>query len=344
MKKVLSVILISLCVFSAFASAKKDTAKASKSSKKDLAAAPEWVTGTPSNYPAVYYITGVGSGETDSGAEDSAKSEVTKIIRMKIESNETYDVSSTEISSDSKFSSSINTTASLKEISGIKIVKKYSSNDGTIYALAVLDRQQAADYYASLLHANEKKINQNIKLAEQNRGKLKSVSYAETALNLAKENEYNLFLINVLAPLKKPDTTLSYTDTESIVHFSKEIIEDIQVAVSVTNDSANLISNAFSSIITDRFMTISSAAAADYIIEAEISLTDLGTNDDKHYFVNYSLSSSMKDKATGNNVITFSKNGRAGHLNTKGAEQKAYMLIKDIIEKEFKAKLNDAIK
>lgn len=311
------------------------TTKKSAETKLDLSNAPDWVTGTPAAYPKAYYITALGNAPTDSASEDMAKSELLQIISLNMDSSTNYTVNATEKSDNQSFNATINSSSAIKNLTGIKIAKKYSANDGSIYSLAVLDRQETADYYASVLHANEKKIQENIDLAKKNIHFIESIGFIYDALELAQENEQNLFLINAMGAIKKPDVSLSYTSVESIRQLSLDLAGNVIVSINVKNDTNNHLSKAFQECFNSIGMKVSDSDA-DYVLQADAEYEEVETTDTKHVYVMFNLHSSLIEKSTKKEVLAYTTNGRAGHLSLKNATQRALSSMEKNISKEFK--------
>lgn len=112
-------------------------------------AKPDWVQGSSARYSSRLYLTGVGVGTNRRQAEDAARSEIAKVFKVRILAS-TLDWMKSETLPGQKeaFAQQVEalTTTSVDQVlEGTAIAELWEDRErGTVYALAVLDRERTA--------------------------------------------------------------------------------------------------------------------------------------------------------------------------------------------------------
>lgn len=338
MKKI-SVIVAALSMLTfAFASASPAKVKAKNNKDSLIPNAPEWVTNPESEYNSRLYLTGVGNSKDESTAEDMAKAELIESLITQISANEKSSSFADTKTDYASITSTVNTTSELKSVKGLKIVNKFKSDDGTFYALAVIKKQDAVDFYSKQIEKNDSKINEYMEFARNN-STFQGIIYAHKAYSLAKDNDYFFYLIDIIDSPFPSTYEVSYGST---VKLSKEIAElkkAVPVKVVVENDDKNLIKTAFTNCLNKLGFITTDKENAVLLIKATADVEKFDSPDDKHVYYNYVLTSEMAVVKTQEIINNFSIHGRAGHLNDQGAKNKAYLTLSKDIEKDFKTDL-----
>lgn len=338
MKKIsILIAALSLLTF-AFASASPAKVKTKNKKNSVNSNAPEWILNPETEYNTRLYLTGVGSAPEENAAEDDAKGELVKSLVTKISANEKSYQFSDKTTDYASITSTIDTTSELKSIKGLRIVNKYKADDGTYYALAVIKKQDAVDFYEKQIEKNDAKINEYMEYARNN-ATFNGIIFAHKAYGLAKDNEYYFYLIDIIDSPFPSEYKLSYGST---VKLSKEITElkkKVPVKVTVENDDKNLIKTAFTNCLNKLGFITTDKDNAELLINAIVDVEKFDSPDEKHVFYNYLLTAEMKVSTTQDIINNFSINGRAGHVTDQGAKNKAYLTLSKEIEKDFKADL-----
>lgn len=338
MKKI--AILIAALSLTALAFASASPAKVKAKAKKDSAIpnAPEWVTNPESEYNSRLYLTGVGNSIEEDAAEDDAKADLIKSLVSKVSANEQTKAFADNTTDYASITSTVDTTSELKSIKGLRIVNKYKANDGTFYALAVIKKQDAVDFYNKQIEKNDSKIKEYMEFARKN-STLQGIVFAQKALNLAKDNEYYFYLIDIIDSPFPSDCEISYGSTVKLTKEISDLKKLVPIKVVIENDYKNLIKTSFTDALNHMGFFTTEKDNAQYVVTATVNVEKFDSPDEKHVFYNYLLTSQMYDTASKDVVNNFSVNGRAGHLNDQGARNKAYLTLAKDIEKKFTADL-----
>lgn len=338
MKKIISTI----CTFALTASffAASNPAKIQNSSKNK--SMPEWVTKPSANYKEALYATAVSSGKDDITAEDNARAELIRTLNQKIWATENVKTYADSKDDFSTYTADINSSSEIKNISGLTIAEEYYAPNGTVYALAVLNRQDAADYYGKLISKNDKKIQEYLAFAKENSKDIKSCIFANKAYKLAQDNEYYTDLIAVIGSPFGADTDVSYGSTIELYKKVEAIKKQVPVQINIAGDQKKIAESSFKKNFQKLGIISSFSDSSPYKLFAKIELQNPESPDGKHSFCNYVYTVELisPDKES---CFSYSAYGRAGHVSDQGAINKAMLLIaKDIESKCYEKLLNFA--
>lgn len=335
-KKILaSVLLFSFCACGIFSSAdpskvKKVSGSKAKARFENLA---DWITNPESEYPSKLYITGVGSGPDDNSAEEDAKAELAKLFNQKIQSEENIKQYADATEDFTEYNSDINTTTRLESITGVKIEKKFYGEK--VYALAVLKKQDAADYYSKQINSNDKKIQECLEIAEKFTGTLQSCYYAKKAYRLARQNDYYDYLITIIDAPFTESASFSYGSSIKLQERIAEYLKKVSVKIIVNGDDRNQVKEAFRKVMKNAGVLSTESNDAQYVLECNVSVVNTDLSDDKHQYVNYVLTANLKTLKYDQILDTYTDSGRAGHLSEQGAVNRAYINLVKNIEKSY---------
>lgn len=339
--KRISIFLFSfIFISSIIAGGNPSKVKPIKNSSKQQEKFPTWISNPSQNYNEKLYLTGVGFGTNDNTAEDDAKSELIKILDQKISSTESIKNTSTTTEEFSSYTANIDTSSQLKSITGLKIAEKFYANDSKVYALAVLKRQDVADYYSNLISKNNSQIIEYINFANSNLGTLESCIYAQQAFLLGQENEYYSFLINTIDAPFEPDYELSYGSFVQLSKKVSDIKKNVSINIQVSNDEKNRIKNSLIKTYNTLGIQSSDLATCKYTVIANVSIEKTDSPDKKHVYYNYFYTLDLIDVTSQTTLHSYSTHGRVGHLNDQGALNKTFITISSEIEKKYYANLN----
>ena len=344
MKKIASLFFALYFCANIFAASNPSAVKTESYARKKIQTEtemPEWVKNPYSVYQERFYLTGVGNGTDDNSAEEDAKSDLIKVLNQQIlstESIKTYADSSADIST---YTATIDTSSEIKSISGLKIAEKYFSPDSKVYALAVLKRQDVADYYAKRISKNDSAIKEYLSFSKSNAGTLQSCIYAQKALELGKENEYFAYLIDAVNAPFPQDGQLSYG---SFVQLSKEITEikkNVSIKIEVDGDEKNIVKNSFAACFSKLGIFSNDDETSPYVLKAKVTTEKTDSPDTKHVYYNYFLTADLTELKSTRVLDSYSTYGRAGHINEQGAKNKSFLSIAKDVENKYYSKLSE---
>lgn len=334
MKKIFLLATILLFCTKAFAAA--DPSKVQTEENLSL---PQWVTKPTSFYNQKNYLTGVGFGKDDQSAEDSAKAQLIQTLTQSIVAEEKSELYADSTKEFSTYTSNINTSSEIKNISGLSIAQKYYEAENKVYALAVLKRQDAASYYSTQLKNNDAKITSLINSALSKTGEIQSCIEAQNAYNLALQNEYYADLITVINPPVAVDTTLTYDSALEVKTIADQIKSQVKIKVQVAGYDNKTIESSLKKVYQKAGLPLNNDDLSNYTLNATLDLKLLETSDTKHVFYNYAFQVELL--SSDNKVyLPYSISGRAGHVNDTGAKTRAvYNITKELESKYYQSLL-----
>jgi hypothetical protein len=204
-----------------------------------LAELPSWVQNPGQHYPSGKYLVGVGSGYSMIEAKNKAKTEISSIFSQKIESTQSLTHQAEETFNSSGgggLKEKINSINQMQvttggELQGIQIKEtKYNPQNGKYYALAVIDRYEAAQSYEQLFQQNLQELQSNYSQAGQSQDKLQKLKYLARAQNNAKNALKLKNQLAVLAPAKSRSKTVT-PEPSTINRELDKVLQDLTVYV-----------------------------------------------------------------------------------------------------------------
>jgi hypothetical protein len=302
--------------------------------------APQWVLSPGAAYSNDSFLTAVGSNKDRAASEANAKAEVVRTIRQTVRAQTTTAVSFAEsngaFSESRSAESEVNTFTSL-EVAGIVIKETWRDRDGTYYSLALLDRNDAGRYYRTVIQKNTEVIDSLIAYASSNQESFDSYSALKRALNLARENDENLYLLSAINPgmysLVNPD----YGSSQSVAEFSKRVLGKIRIAVSATGDEGGAVLSAFTKVLTDAGFNPSLASQGNYpyTLKITVNIENVGLVG-RYETVRWTLDAALTDVVNGKVLLPYTASGReSSHTTQAEARRRAIRLINDEVAASF---------
>ena len=348
MHKIIKNLCIMLCLLLIVLSGCATTAKTDKTHTA-AGKAPLWISEPSSVYPEALYLSGVGYGPSRRDAEDAAAAVLTRAINQKVEA-QSLSVQEMDAAMQNVrrgFSSVIRTSSTVDEISGLAIKETWADKNGTVYALAVINREDVGSHYEAKIKAAEDGINGFILFAADNPASFEALSALKKAAASASENEKNLSLLSVIHPGKYKNLSLAYKNTQTVEALLYREIEKTGIAVEVENDKNKRIETAFLKALKDAgFKTASgTSSAADlssdvfpYILKASITVEPFkGKTAADNIYVRYTVHADLTDRRTGKIVLPWSISGREAHITQSEAENRALRTVENEIKEKFLA-------
>ncbi len=307
---------------------------------------PDWVINTSSAYPESEYIAAVGFSTDRNSAEAQAISNVSKIIRQKVEAQSTatqvFENNLTEQTN--TLETNVKTSTILDEISGIKIQEIWINNTGTVYALATINKNETGAYYRNKIKDNEAAINALINVMLNNEATFEGIDAIEKALAIAKENAIYIDMLAVINPSMYKSLSLAYQSDTALEVVAQKEREKIVVSIFVQNDSNGRIASMLSTLFSNNGYKTSIATSSNensyaYTLSANLSVEDLEmTSTQNNEYVRFVLDTKLINKA-GKTLLAWNTNGREAHFTHNEAAQRAIRTIEERIQKEYKKEL-----
>lgn len=300
---------------------------------------PEWVKSPQKAFPSSQFLSAVGMGKNTAEAENSAIASIGKIIKQNVSSKvvttEKDAVSSSGFSaSSSTLDEIIETYSVVDALVGVKIHEFWWADDGYVYALAYLNKAEAAQYYTRKINDNEKLISETLMFADARKGSFDSFAAVQKAVRAAEENNQYLDILNAVQPSAYRAIMLSYGSEGRVREAAYEAAKNISIDVQVKGTEDARISSALTLMLSSygfKTRIADGKTIAPYIIEAEVEFMDVPSERNK--YVRYIFNAALKEVSTGKILLPYSENKREGHTSASEAQQKALRTLeKSIVE------------
>ena len=261
---------------------------------------PDWVSGESSKYPLEFYLIGVGEGRSAPHANNVARGELSKSVKVSIKADMTSRLDVEQNKRGGKSSETVSQrtqqlirSSSNVELDALKISESwFDEKAGLYYALATLDRQQAASAFRKDISELDERIIGFVENSKQAREPFDRVRAVVKAQNLfAKRVALNEYLRAVDKGGKGRSSMLSQAELES--HMMSVLK---QVTIEAKGDGqygAELADAAMGSLSSNGYGT--SSDAANFILNITLRF-DEPRLDDGWYWVRGTMDVALIDK------------------------------------------------
>lgn len=299
---------------------------------------PVWINEPYNGYPVQKYVAATGSGKDNNEADKNAAAELCRILNQNIETEENLQQTASSKSEGlSTYLSTVTTSSSVTDVSGLAIKDRWQGKDGTCYARAVLDRDDAGSHYSLLFNTNADEVDTLVNAAAGKSSTFEACALLLKAYRTAKENDGYSELLSVLNPAyhKIP----SYGSSEAVGMLAQKAFNAVTVRVAVSGDVDSRIAAVFSSVINEAgiMTTTNPKEKAPYSLFCTVSFQNAGQNG-AIYYIRYTVTCSLTETATGKDILNFSAGGRQGKLSTTEAEQSAVRTVETKVGDDFTQK------
>jgi hypothetical protein len=296
---------------------------------------PDWLTGKSSKFPNELYLVGVGMGKTRETAENQARASIAKVFKSNVSAvtgtvtTETMTTKEQKTTSqlDQKTVSDVEVAVS-KSLEGTEIADVWEDPaNGTMHALAVLDRSAAQSILADEIKQKDDEIlalstevNSATRTLEKLRLmlRMKSLMAAREGLN----GDHRVVDMNH-SGIQAPFSTEKVKS--KIDSFLKN---EFRLGVTATGEeSARLVKPALKFMaargLTARKATSSNRSTMDVIMMLESDLEPSTEPVDDWYYCWWQVDMTAVDRMDSSALATDSRKGKAGQLSVKESRRKA---------------------
>ena len=289
---------------------------------------PAWVDKPSSVYPDKLYVSAVGGGRDRAAAENSAKAALVSYFKQSITSQVTIvdreqQAGGRTVSSTSDMAQSIEAVAALDTLIGVEIKATWDGGKTGWWAMAVMEKAQAAPLYKEMIQENIRIINNILTISESEKNSLEGYSRYQLAATLADTNEiyYQMLFIMGMADGIAPGKNGGSYRIEAA-----EIAQRIPVLIKVTGDRNDRIKIAFAEALNKAGFR-SGDSNSRYVLNVVLNFAPVESSGQNKY-VRYSVEARLVDQRQGGAVLfPFSISGRGGHRTLEEAENRALIAI-----------------
>ncbi len=241
-----------------------------------------------------------------------------------------------------EYAQTVVTSSDVNSLIGVSVRDVWTGPDGTVYALAQMNRRESASRYSSLIRENEAVVSALMQYAAENRGTFEAFNALDFAYAAALVNDGFLDILSVLDYNARAAASPDYGNADSVKKAAAEAAGEILVGIHIVSDADAFgrIGYAFASLFADRgFKTVFTDDTADtfparYLLDGNFTVEDIEMNS-KNQFVRYTLTAALRDVMKNTVLVPYSVSGREGHLTSAEAKQRAVRTAEQQIQKTF---------
>jgi hypothetical protein len=227
-----------------------------------------------------------------------------------------------DIGEQTEIDSAVKTSFAMHTLVGAEIADRWVDNQGTHYAVAVMERLRGGILYGGLIDSNKEVIRNLTNLSGEDLNTLDACIRYNLAATVA---DANTLFMNVLSVLNPASSLVLRDENRSGEYYrlrAREIAQNIPITVQVDQDRAGRIGTAFSRVMSDAGFRIGSVPSR-YVLEAALFLSEVDLPQNPNKFVRYIVDAGLRDTITGQILFPYSINGREGHTTLSEAENRA---------------------
>jgi len=282
---------------------------------------PDWIGRESGRWPREMYITGVGSGDERAVAEDRARADLARVFSAHVSSTLIATASEESVRTDrgdahTEQIAVVDETRSVtdKVLEGVEIADVWQdSSSRQVYALAILDRQQAAVRL-------DGKLEEMGQRARPLRGRLGSADKAiafNAALQLLKLENDRRSLENELR-IVLPSREQSRSSPED---GARELLSRMSVRLTVTGDERGIVRAGLTNALGKVGLSVAATAEPDLVGEVNVVRESLGLRDG-WYWSRASAALVLRDSTSSRALLQLTETARgASHAEAEAGRR-----------------------
>jgi len=300
---------------------------------------PSWVNDPYISYSREKYITAVGTAVNRADAEKRAFAALVAIFGQSVRSSyavatiyrEAVTNNTINFSENTNVREIIATAASMDTLVGAEIGNVWDDGQGTVYALAYIERKKAAAVYTEIIRMNQLNIDNLLSMSNAEKNTFNGYARYKLASFIAGLNA-NYAVIVSLAGDSKVSFNMSNADV--LILETSKIINNISVGFKINGDRNNRVRDAFAKVLSKEGLR-TQGSNTPYVLEVNIDMSKNTFPGGTYIFCVYTVSANLIERATGSVLFTFSISDREGHSTYEAAQTKAFISIERTIAEEY---------
>ncbi|MCL2214294.1 MAG: LPP20 family lipoprotein [Treponema sp.] len=300
---------------------------------------PAWVIDPYAAYDRGRYFAAVGSAPNRSQAEARALSALVAIFGQSIQSDFTVAAMYSEavnngivnVSENTDIRDTITRAASMDNLIGAQIGYVWDSGRNAVYAAAYLDKERAVSIYTDLVIFNKNNIALLTNMSNEEKNTFDGLARYRLASQIAKINANYAVIINQSGGSA---ASLNLNNADYYILEANNIFRNITVTVSVDNDRANRVQNAFAGVLSSEGLR-TRGNNPPYILEVFVFTSEVIFPYNAFKWCLIEVSANLIDNSTGASLFPFGFYLREGHSTYANAESRAYLMAEREISQKF---------
>jgi hypothetical protein len=312
--------------------------------------APDWVQGGRSkSYPAARYLIGVGSGSSLDGARDSARGDLAKQFSVKIDAVlETEQASESVKTNDGRFVRDLDKTRNevrtrtQETLQGVLVPETYAdAKTGLTYALAVLEREPAAQRIATRIAEIDKALEAQLKEGNKpSAEKLPRIRSLTNARRLVDERDIlNTQLIVIDASGRGRPSSV---DRVKISDAAREALAALSVFIDSATPLPADIQSGIEEVVAQEGLSLSrKEGEADLVLHVDLTMQVTDRRRESGFIYGEGvLTASLEAKQSNQPAFASRQSAKDGGKTEAEATRKANRRLRDKIVLQLKKDLN----
>lgn len=301
---------------------------------------PSWVNNPSQQFNNDRYLMAVGSSTSRQAAKDNAQAQLAKIFVSKVKVNESYvqeykEFSSSEGGTQTQERTNLITqseVSSNQQMRNVQIKEVYPADDGTFYALAVMERAKTARLYTEEINNKKSAIKSLRKKAAQTDSKLERLIYLKQALNYARIND---MLANQRAVLTGQTTQGKGAKVSDIKQAYRDAKQQCTLSLHAKDISREVRSAIARQVQNEGFTVVKGDEQPVVTMNVNLSIDPLDLDRPQAKFVHWALQVEAQNNETGQWFSTYTAEGKAGSLSQSRARKRAIKAVQEDLETNF---------
>lgn len=308
---------------------------------------PAWVNNPGEQFSENRFLMAVGSSTSRQGAMNQAQANLAKIFVSDVEVDESYYQKFEENTSSGAITTEENTqlvmqseVGSNQQMKNVQIKEVHEADNGTFYALAVMNRMETSQLYTEEIMRKNKAIKSLRQKASQTSSDLERLIYTKQALTNAQMNQ---MLKNQRAILVGQSTQLDETNISEITQEFREAKEECTVSLSGEEIPRQVQSAVSRQLQNEGFTMVGNGNESIVKINLSLMIEPVDLNRPNTEFMQWSFQVEAQNQENGRWFSTYMAEGREGSTNKDYARRRAVQAVRKKINSEFPNFINNEL-
>ena len=305
---------------------------------------PDWINAGSDKYPANAYLLGRGQSDNRALAQDRARSDLSKIFQLRVieESEdvvkfETQNLAGQQTGKTATSASRYITTQTDQIVEGIRIAELWQDPaNKQFHALAVLERNQAANDLRQAIQHQDTATEHEITFARQEDNLFSQIGHASQAVAIQSNRYENQRMLKIIDP-----TGIGVPPVYNLAGLRADrnsLLQRVHIELRLLNDPIGGVEPILQGALAKAGFQHDTTSKANYRLEADLQLDGFADNKGWYWYrgsMQINLLSKAKDQSQGSHRWDI----KVAAQNPDTAAQRA----RDEIDKTLNAELRDVI-
>ena len=306
---------------------------------------PLWVQDPSFVYATNEYLSNLGQGKTQKEAETDALSGLVAIFNRSIASSTqaslSYSVQQSEesakIEKSKDLKQNVKISTNMDDLIGVEIREHWKSQDGTFYALAIIEKEKGARLYREKASDCISGIDELLDVVDANKGTFVGYFKCREAFNKSQGLQVYKGCLAVLDASARGISGRrgegEYSDVALKVKADK-IAKNIEIFVDISPD-AKKIKPHFEKIFSKYSFTLSKDSSARYRLSIQLELDEPIELSQGRMAIRYNLAIELFDTKQDETVFPFAFEGKETHFDVNSVKNKIFKTLEKKALDEF---------